>query len=566
MSRSQSTDPMLLAQRPAATTAPVTQGEISFLFQHFLRAPAFFRESRLVFRAELLDPVSEAAYRVLWQVICQAHDTYSADAFGSRLVTYLLSVYLRNSADQFGPETVETLTAMRPGCLVYDAFHLPSEDFSIPVARDILRRLLYEREVVGPLFRAAQAVQWGEAYPAQLGDLATAISERHRRNSNLNVLPLVSPVIPLQGETQPAFIFHPLGLPFIDEAVGGNCEGSVYGILGATGSGKTTLSCQIAGASVRESYLTSQQTGDVMPMTVYVSAEQPCRELRPMIQSYLMRIPRSTLMTFTDYRCLTTEANPAPYERQMLRDSAVACGELERWLTWQPIIERGLAMVDFSRGADFPEAGTGSVDEVVSVLERLVEMRQQPIRCVMIDWVGCLVSRHVAARNKDENAYRHILGDFIDRVKSEIALKFRCTVWAAHQLAGKARGFSPMKLIGLDNAAECKSFADHAAGCVVICNEDQSSGCRYLHWSKVRMRAAPPAPRIVRIHDLFAEFEDVSSRYRSDATARCFITNEMASALADLAPSSAGRPASGPQAGPPGRRSTDQTVDRILGG
>lgn len=552
MSRGAHDDPVLMAQRPMETVSPVGQQDLIVLFQHLMRAPQFFREMRLHFQPHLLDPTRETVFRVLWHILCQAHDNYASRDYGSRLLIYLAGIYLRDNTEGLSYEVVEELTRLGPGGVIYDAFHLPDSDFSLAVARDIMRRLLYERSVAAPLRRVATG--WNAGYPANLGDFVQRLAAQHRRNTAIETLPVVPTVIPLEGDPRAAFVFHPTGIPFIDEVVNGNCEGSVYGILGATGSGKTTLCCQIAASTARQSWVEARAQGGPVPLTVYFSAEQPVRELRPMIQSYIMRIPRAKLMTFTDQRCLTTRDNLDPYERQLQQGDAEPNGELERWQANSLMLEQSLVMVDFSRGDDFPDAGEGNIAEIVRILEQLIELRQQPLRCVVIDWVGCLVDRHVTASGKDENAYRHILSHFVDVAKSEIAGQFRCTVWAAQQLAGRARSYSPMKLIGVEDAAECKAFANHAAACAVICNEDPSSRCRYLNWSKLRNRAAEHTPRILRIHELFAEFEDVTMSYERDATARCFVTRDIAARFAaEQGPARA-------QRGPRGVRSPVSTV------
>lgn len=520
-------DPVLLAQRPTAVVPPVGPQDLFLLFQHLMRVPAFFREVRAVFQPHLLDPVSEAVFRILWHVLCQAHDQYSAQDYGSRLVTYLTAVYLQNSVERLSYEAVEELTRMGPGGVIYDAFHLPEEDFSLGAARDVLRRFLYERSIAAPLRRVATQ-GWHAGCPANLGEVLQSLAEQHRRNTNVDRLPIVPSVIPLSGENRPALVYHPTGIRFIDEVVQGNCEGDVYGILGASGSGKTTLSFQIAASTARQSWLEAQQNGGPVPLTVCFSAEQPVRQIRPMVQSSLMRIPIQKLVSFTDASCLTTRDRLDPYEMEIQSGNPEPVGELERWQAGAVIMEQALVLVDFSRGEDFPDAGTGGIEEVVSILERIVETRRQPLRCVVIDWVGCLVDRHVMSRGKDESAYRHILSHFVDVAKSKIAQQFRCTVWAAHQLAGRARGFSPLKLIGVEDAAECKSFANHAAACAVICNEDKSTGCRYLHWSKLRHQPAEPVPRILRRHELFAEFVDVTAQYERDTASRRFVTRDIA--------------------------------------
>jgi len=436
-----------MAQRPTATVSPVTKQELFILFQHFMRSPSFFREARLTFRSHLLDPVGEAGFQVLWNVLCQVHDRYPAEEYNSRLVTYLASRYLQNSADDLSPEMVNLLTRYEPGGVIFDAFHLPSDQFSLPVARDILRRFLYERSIAAPFRRVAANVS-ASGYPDNLGELVQLLAEQHRRNTSVAATPVVASVIPMEGDPRAAFVFHPVGIPFIDEVVHGHCEGSVYGILGTTGSGKTTMCCQIAASTARRSWVEARTNGGPVPLTVYFTAEQPARELRPLIQSYIMRIPRAKLMTFTDYRCLTTRDCLAEYERHLQQDVNEPVGELERWQANAPMLEQGLVLVDFSQGEDFPDAGEGGIDEIVSVLERILEMRQQPLRCVVIDWVGCLIDRHVMATGRDENAYRHLLGHFVDVAKSKIAARFRCTVWAAQQLAGRAKSFAPTKLIG----------------------------------------------------------------------------------------------------------------------
>ena len=195
-----------------------------------------------------------------------------------------------------------------------------------------------------------------------------------------------------------------------------------------------------------------------------------------------------------------------------------------------PQMEQCLTTLDLSGSDDFPEAGRGGLDEIVSYISRIVyrdRSRPRKLRSVIIDYAGLVCERYMAAKGIDENKYRHVLKRFGDMCRMEIAERFGCTAWILQQLRGGAGASSPMKLMTHADIGESKDFATNMAMCACLGVEDPRTGCRRLNFSKVRTKEKVGVPPLtLKIHPLFARMEDVGSQYRLDEQAKRFISNE----------------------------------------
>jgi len=127
----------------------------------------------------------------------------------------------------------------------------------------------------------------------------------------------------------------------------------------------------------------------------------------------------------------------------------------------------------------------------------------------------------------DDSSLRHLLSEFGNRCRREIAERFNCTVTIMHQIAPAEGQRNATALLHHSMAAESRAFAENLAACACIGNTDVSTGCRRLNWSKIRYQAQEKVePVTIRINDQFALMEDVGSIYAVDDSGRRFVPRD----------------------------------------
>lgn len=198
------------------------------------------------------------------------------------------------------------------------------------------------------------------------------------------------------------------------------------------------------------------------------------------------------------------------YELEMQRGQEYPLSELERYQMRAPQLRQCCQILDYSGSAEFPDAGSGYIPELVSGLMRL----ERKISLVYIDYAGLICTRYLQSTgNFDDRRYRALLKHFGDDVRRQICERFNCTAWVAHQLKGAAGTASPTKLMHHSDAGESADFADNMTLCFCLGTEDKSTGCRVLNPSKVRYLSSEDASPIILKINKFAMMHDVSRNY-----------------------------------------------------
>ncbi len=299
------------------------------------------------------------------------------------------------------------------------------------------------------------------------------------------------------------------GVPFVDALIGGGCKpGEVATLLGATGSGKTTLGVQIATAVARQEYFSGRNG-----KSVYFSYEDTGQVIAERAIACAADIPRSRLRTITGPlgESLNTALEPQPYElTRFTGDRESLRGERERFEAAKKWLDDNLIIADFSGRTGQVNTGCHGIPEIVQFLERL----NADIRFVIIDWAGLVVRRYLEAKNARDlqSAVIHQLTMFCDNCHRLIAGPFKCPVLVIQQLAGRVNAKSPTTSLTNADAEGCKSFNVNAWHSFTLGTKDRSTNVVRFDCIKTRSDKSY-GYRLLYLDGDFGKFEDVSRDY-----------------------------------------------------
>ncbi len=250
--------------------------------------------------------------------------------------------------------------------------------------------------------------------------------------------------------------FEPTGIDFIDAFCGGGLlSGEVIGHAAPIGSGKTTLVLQVVWERAQRlmrrypQLPIDQLPWDKMPK-IYSFFFENVENLYANFISHAGMIHRdsafefivkrdhsvlssSTRGDYKGYELVTYAQQLEQYERTKENPPM---GELERFQQVAYISNQLIKLVDFSGGdqdiLDFSERGVrGMADYVKGDQHRL---KDPGVDLALLDYVGTLVQVGMSSGYYREKERTNVIKSIPTELTREIATKYRCPVWAAHQL------------------------------------------------------------------------------------------------------------------------------------
>jgi len=479
---------------------PLDALDLDLLFGAMIRLPAFFREANQHIQPDHF-PFVERAYALLYIALRRLNSD------GSPIVEASLSHAFARLVEQEGASSVQPDQAAAVLALIGRVCALPAAAYDLDYCRDQLRRFLDERAFRLPLVRAANAGTTADELSARLDEL------QHKRRHFATARQLPSLLAPAFGAAMPpASIYHPTGIPLIDDQLGGQREGDVNGILAFQGAGKTLLSGQI----IVESARLAAAAGDTAGWSVLLTVEEPATRAMPRLLSCAAGVDRRKLSRYAWGEFTRADGPREDYERHQ------SAGERERYEAATAWFNRAVCILDLSGSTDHPTAGTGGVGEIADMLDRLTQATGRGIRTVAVDWAQPLVERAMPAGREDA-VTRH-LAALGDQLRRQVAERFAATVWIAHQLRSELATAKHAAATVADHtdAMACKGFAMHMSSCLVMSAPEPAgsptdpdalakAGIRRARWRKHR-DAPDDAIRTVllRPNPLIARFDPVT--------------------------------------------------------
>lgn len=261
-----------------------------------------------------------------------------------------------------------------------------------------------------------------------------------------------------EGTSIEAPKFEATFIDFVDELCGGGlANGEIVGHSAPVGSGKTTLILQLAWARISRLLSKYKRVPlDQVPWEelphIYLFVYEPVRNLLVNYISNAANIERETALRFwtsgSDLSILSSRERrdykkhelaflgPAIEEAKKNSNTSWPNGELERlqWVT--AASNRLLSIVDFS--GENPALAEWAGMGVIGIRNYLEAHQQREknrgVDIALVDYVGAMIDTQISVNNlrlsDRANHIRMAPGDLV----REVAAKFSCPVWAAHQL------------------------------------------------------------------------------------------------------------------------------------
>ncbi len=506
----------------AETVSPLTRDEKDYLLGCCARLPEVFAVAKVQMLPDIFDPAAEASYKVLWLSLLKTAEVGGApvlfaDPSKARLLVEInCKALVEAHPNMLVPEMQKVLFADSPEgllCWIYECVLL--SDLDAKTAYSLLQRLLQEKIQREALRYFQQA---GTQVISNLPALLHKLHDKASASSVMSDDPLDDP---FPEDWQPTKLdIQPTGLQFVDDLMrGGRAPGEVYGIIGCTGVGKTTLGLQLAYSDAMQEQLryfkSPEKEKGQLRYAYFFHYEAGKDEMRRRLMVHAAQIDRNVLEDADKHtKPLSRTDDPSTwrdYEKQRFK-ALIAEGkfeaENERMVMAKARVSRNMRMIDMSCPPGAPKRGMGFVAEAAAIIQLGVQ-RGMPPSSVYFDYATIMADRHISARNMDKSNLRHLLGGMGDECHRLIAAPYDCCVWILHQLTGEANKFSPHKEQSHADSAESKSFAVNMWFAFTLGTMLTEANCLLFHRSKSRRAGETKGgpTRLVRLDGAFGTFD-----------------------------------------------------------
>ena len=288
----------------------------------------------------------------------------------------------------------------------------------------------------------------------------------------------------------------PTGINFLDRqmAAGSGC-GEVFGLLGSTGVGCTTLACMIAAEGARREV--KQFDLESAGRWTFITSTASAAEIGKKMLSHIGKLGREQ---FQGSEFITSFA---------ARGASVPDSDLEgRKSTARHILDNGTTHLDL-RGDGFKSL----VGPAQYIAGKLVQSNNaRPIAGVVIDDMSSLVTTYMDTMGQPPEAESRLLREFL-KSSRWMAGSLGCPVWVTHKLRGAVGQSHPTAILTHRDAMGCRYFGDHLDTCFVLGNHDRHTGCFQIQCTKAP-RGVQTEPAVVRFSQTLETIEEVDEASR----------------------------------------------------
>jgi len=290
----------------------------------------------------------------------------------------------------------------------------------------------------------------------------------------------------------------PTGIAFLDQSLGdGPCGQGLYGILGPTGVGKTTLGVQIAVNGARR-----LAAAGAHGLWVFVSMEERPRHIQERAYSYAAAIPLESMRSVSSPDDLHGSGSDLEYEQRRateLRSWFPQGGsERERFCAAQRLFRDHLRIVDGQRVYY-------SMGVVPSLLEQAVmAFERADIAGIVIDKIEIAAGLHREARQLHAAEESRVIAQAVRECRTMLSRVFDCPVWLLHALDGDALTWGPAARQDHTYAMGCRQMAEYLNACFVFGTRDYASHRCLLHCTKGPTPDGGGLPAVLRYDPDFA--------------------------------------------------------------
>lgn len=451
---------------------PVSIGEIHTLLMSMLRCRFVRVETRTYLPPAAFDRAGESYLELLASTVYALDAKYGDDR--ERLPYSTVVNTLNREVDRPGcaldDDQILLLLATPEDCdpddpadipgLVYRAYKtIDPDDVDPDAAIDIMKRFLNERVVTGPLRKAlAGAGDGSVANLPELLELASRQTERiHAIGDDFS-----SSWEPDEGESFYVDKFT-TGIPEINAMMGGGqAGGELYGLLAATGQGKSTFFTQLAlnGAKYFQGRSPNSQDWATAYLFSYEDSKKRISSRAYGCAANIRVDSVEAVKNTKTWEGLSRRGHLKPYERDLFAgapDMDKVDGEYERLMRVLKVYARNFAILDMTKEG----RGEGGVDEIVSIINREIETKGRKPGVVFIDSIDLLAANFLSGRNEfNKDSITPTIMAMIRGIRRKVSVRYNIPVWLTNQVAGAETGRSAGRAFHHSNAANGKSWAN----------------------------------------------------------------------------------------------------------
>jgi hypothetical protein len=354
--------------------------------------------------------------------------------------------------------------------------------------------------------QAKELVQSVDTVPVDMPMALTKLLQSAEQVSSLDVT-VEEDLFPEDWTQQQKLDMTRTGVAYLDSFLGGgHVRGEIYGILGPYGSCKTTIAAMlIAEAAKIAARIMARDTDDPIPLAFLVSYEERTASLRSRLLGYAAQIHRRSIENLKpDMSNLSRRKSMRDYERRIFREELQAgtkvMGELGRARRAVEYLNQFVIPLDMTGFGNSRGRGAGYTSEIAKMISAALRKRKKQwgrnVCCgpVVIDYVGAMTKRYMAANEIPTSEMRHYISGAVLKAKSDICDVYNAYVWMMHQLSGEANARGTVARQDHTDAAEAKNFAENLdfAFCM-----GRPNGDNMLTMSNTKHRRRPPQEDMV---------------------------------------------------------------------
>lgn len=285
---------------------------------------------------------------------------------------------------------------------------------------------------------------------------------------------------------------------------GGERHSEVYGIIAPYGTCKTTLVVQLAVDKARSAHvkwLEARKANKKVPYEIFVLAsyEATIEELRERALGYGAQIPRSRMEHLTckeDYtrtvesmRPYEKKLNPSLHHIKAQGGSPLLQPEWQRSQSIIPALNNHLVILNAismteegnHRSVQSAMLGINEIRTAIETKKRMIRKQYGDgfpivVSGIALDYLNALMQLVMEKHDLPSDQLRSQIDKFPLKVKSKLAMHFKCPVWIMQQYKGAAQDSHPLAEMSHADAAECKTFGQNLDFCFTIGNKLMQDG------------------------------------------------------------------------------------------
>jgi RecA/RadA recombinase len=453
---------------------------------HLLRSQKVFLQANRLLKLEYFEEPNESPYKLMWACAQWFYSEHKQLIPVEHLYTALLD-RMKGSPRFSRPEMQQNVLN-----LAHRIFSIPAENL-IPDAAFAQLTSFINMRGVAP--RMSEAVEKG-------ADGIREFISSIKRDSIPQVVTGAEAIAPFLSALRLGVLPRiPTGVQFVDILLnGGPRLGEVYGLLGESGGGKTTLSNQIGVSSAKRK----------QRVAVFTYEEPVSNEYLIPVYANAAGISRNALELSVDPSTHSFDA-----DTKSKLDQA------------QAQVGKYLSFYDMSGITD--KKGYGGVEEISSILLQAREAGN-PFEAVIIDWFWVMMTRVFNRDRKskidDERKYSQ---DLCDQIKN-MACEHKIWILVNQQLSPAAAAGKRRK--SWRDSAEMRSFAWYLHGCLVL--EPFSDDTKVTKLVLSKGRNMDTSFSMVKLNGEFATFVSMSKDVIMDPRSGKWIDPKKKNAVPDI--------------------------------